>query len=185
MYVLSLMDPAKLPRFVLLVVPEPMTRTVDYTDRASAVLWGDGALAAVFSTRDRRAARSIIGSALAVDPAGHDKVVDARASAISMQEGRTVQTFAIRKTVATAIEALRRARRQRGPAPSTSSATRPTAACSRSVCERCDVPEERHHSNCEFFGNTAGAGSGSVISHALGRLDGRRTTSPSSASAPG
>ena len=33
-----------------------------------------------------------------------------------------------------------------------------------SVCKRCDVPDERHHTNCEFFGNTAGASSGSVIS---------------------
>jgi 3-oxoacyl-[acyl-carrier-protein] synthase-3 len=33
-----------------------------------------------------------------------------------------------------------------------------------SVCRRCEIPDELHHSNCEFFGNTAGASSGSVIS---------------------
>ena len=32
------------------------------------------------------------------------------------------------------------------------------------VCERCDIPPDRHHSNVELFGNTAGAGSASVIS---------------------
>ena len=42
MYLLSQMDPAKLPNFVLIVTPDCLTRSVDYNDRASAVLWGDG-----------------------------------------------------------------------------------------------------------------------------------------------
>jgi 3-oxoacyl-[acyl-carrier-protein] synthase-3 len=57
LYALSLMQPEKLPDYVLLVVPESLTRTVDYTDRAAAVLWGDGAAAAVVSTRHPSAAR--------------------------------------------------------------------------------------------------------------------------------
>jgi 3-oxoacyl-[acyl-carrier-protein] synthase III len=33
-----------------------------------------------------------------------------------------------------------------------------------SVCRRCEISDELHHFNCEFFGNTAGASSGGVIS---------------------
>ena len=53
MNLLSMMDPEKVPPFVLSVVPEGLTRTVDYNDRTAAVLWGDGAAAAVLSARSR------------------------------------------------------------------------------------------------------------------------------------
>ncbi len=33
-----------------------------------------------------------------------------------------------------------------------------------SVSEKCEIPPELHHHNVETFGNTAGAGSASVIS---------------------
>ncbi len=33
-----------------------------------------------------------------------------------------------------------------------------------SVCKHCDIPDERHFSNVEWFGNTASASSASVIS---------------------
>jgi 3-oxoacyl-[acyl-carrier-protein] synthase-3 len=32
------------------------------------------------------------------------------------------------------------------------------------VCRQCDVPSDRHHSNVEWYGNTAGAGAPSVLS---------------------
>jgi 3-oxoacyl-[acyl-carrier-protein] synthase III len=32
------------------------------------------------------------------------------------------------------------------------------------VCERCDIPPERHHSNVEWYGNTGAASSASVLS---------------------
>ena len=32
------------------------------------------------------------------------------------------------------------------------------------VCSRCEIPPERHHSNVEWFGNTGAASSGSVLS---------------------
>ncbi|MGH7818343.1 MAG: 3-oxoacyl-[acyl-carrier-protein] synthase III C-terminal domain-containing protein, partial [Candidatus Binatia bacterium] len=38
-----------------------------------------------------------------------------------------------------------------------------------SVCRRCEIPPERHHSNVERFGNTAAAGAPSVISMAWER----------------
>jgi 3-oxoacyl-[acyl-carrier-protein] synthase-3 len=159
-YMLSLMDPAKLPDHVLLVTAEPMTGTVDYNDRASAVLWGDGALAAVFSTR-RPGRAELIGQRFVTDPGGHAKVVVPRIGHFH-QEGRTVQTFAIRKTSDLLIE-TRDEYEQEGRAFHFIG-HQANRRMLESVCKRCDVPEDRHHSNCEFFGNTAGASSGSVIS---------------------
>ena len=51
LHIVSLMRPDALPPFVLLVVSEAVTRAVDYTDRSSAVLWGDASVAAVVSTQ--------------------------------------------------------------------------------------------------------------------------------------
>ena len=159
-YMLSMMDPSKLPEIVLLVTAEPMTGTVFYEDRASAVLWGDGALAAVFSTKHRGRAE-LIGQTLLSDPAGHEKVVVPRLGHFR-QEGRTVQTFAIRKT-----SDLYLATRD-GYADEDRNlhfvGHQANLRMLESVCRRCEIPEDRHHSNCEFFGNTAGASSGTVIS---------------------
>jgi 3-oxoacyl-[acyl-carrier-protein] synthase III len=159
-YVLSLMDPAKLPDYVLMVTAEPMTGTVDYNDRSAAVLWGDGALAAVFSTR-HRGRGELIGQRLVSDPAGHDKVVVPRLGHF-YQEGRTVQTFAIRKTSELLIET--RDEFEQAGRNFHFVGHQANRRMLESVCKRCDVPDDRHHSNCEFFGNTAGASSGSVIS---------------------
>lgn len=160
LYVLELADPAKLPDFVLLVAPEGFTRIVDYTDRSSAVLFGDGAAAAVVSKRVRGRAE-IVGADLRSSPVGHDKVTIPRTGHFR-QDGRAVQMFAIRKS-AGEIERLRSA-----------------YACDErafhfighqanlrmleAVCRQCGIPRELHHSNVERFGNTGAASGPSVLS---------------------
>ena len=161
-YMLSMMDPAKLPPVVLLVTAEPMTGTVDYDDRSSAVLWGDGALAAVLSTEARGRA-TLVGQSLRTDPAGREKVVIPRLGHFR-QEGRTVQTFAIRKT--SALYLTMRETWQDDDRPFHFVGHQANRRMLESVCNRCEIREDRHHSNCEFFGNTGGASSGSVISQA-------------------
>ena len=93
---LSMMQPDQLPEFVLLIATDAMTRSVDYSDRASAVLWGDAAAAAVVSTRTPGPIE-VVTSSLDSSPAGRDKVTVARFGHFD-QEGRTVQMFAIKKT---------------------------------------------------------------------------------------
>lgn len=159
-YALSLMDPAKLPPIVLLVTAEPMTGTVDYNDRSSAVLWGDGALAAVLSTKEHGRA-SLIGQTLKSDPAGSDKIVVPRLGHFH-QEGRTVQTFAIRKT--SDLYLTMRENHKDDDRQFHFVGHQANKRMLESVCRRCDIPDDRHHFNCEFFGNTAGASSGGVIS---------------------
>jgi 3-oxoacyl-[acyl-carrier-protein] synthase III len=160
MNLLSMMDPEKVPRFVLSVVPEGVTRTVDYSDRASAVLWGDGASAAVLSTRERGRAE-VIGAAMESSPAGHDKVTISRTGHF-LQEGRTVQTFAIKKTAA-GYRRLKGAYATEGRRLHLVG-HQANLAMLQKVCEMCEVPPERHHHNVESRGNTAGAGAPSVLS---------------------
>jgi 3-oxoacyl-[acyl-carrier-protein] synthase-3 len=160
LFLLEAMRPEALPPFVLLVVPEIATKIVRYDDRASAVLWGDGAAAAVVSTRVPGRAR-VLGTRLASSPAGAEKVVVPRLGWFA-QDGRAVQTFAIKKTVAV-FEELRAA------------FARPDRALHfvghqanlrmlEAVCQRCAIPDGRHHYNVDEYGNTAGASSATVLS---------------------
>ena len=159
-HMLSMMDPEKLPKIVVLVCAEAMTRTVDYSDRSASVLWGDGSVAAVLSMQESGRAE-LIGQTLMSDPKGADKVVVPRLGHFT-QEGRTVQTFAIRKTSDLFL--------QHRELYANDSRTlhfvghQANKRMLESVCRRCEIPDEVHHSNCEYFGNTAGASSGSVIS---------------------
>ena len=163
-HLLSLMRPDALPPFVLLVVSEAVTRAVDYNDRASAVLWGDGAAAAVVSTTVPGRAR-IVASTLASSPEAAERVVVPRTGHFR-QDGRVVQMFAVKKT----IEVLRRLRathRQEGRRLHFVG-HQANLRMLEAVCRECDVPDDRHHTNVAWFGNTAGAGAPSVMS---GRWD--------------
>jgi 3-oxoacyl-[acyl-carrier-protein] synthase-3 len=160
LYALSMMQPEKLPDYVLLVVPESLTKTVNYNDRAAAVLWGDGAAAAVLSTRQHGRAR-ILGNTLDSSPAGWDKVFVPRAGHFE-QQGRTVQTFGI-KRMKRCLSALKEefetdARRFHFVGHQANQRMLET------VCRKCGIPPDRHHTNVEWFGNTGCASSASVIS---------------------
>jgi 3-oxoacyl-[acyl-carrier-protein] synthase-3 len=160
MNLLSMMEPAKLPRFVLSVIPEGVTRTVDYSDRSAAVLWGDGTSAAVLSTHEPGRAL-ILGSTLESSPAGHDKVTIPRTGHF-LQEGRTVQTFAIKKTVR-CYQALRERHAQEGRRLHFVG-HQANLLMLEKVCELCAIPADLHHANVRDYGNTAGAGSVGVLS---------------------
>jgi len=157
---LSWMNPDLVPEVVLVVAAERLTTCVDYSDRAAAVLWGDGAAAAVLSHRvPGRAA--IEGTCLESSPAGWDKVVVPRSGHFE-QEGRTVQTFAVKKTV----RLLRKLTQQfKVPdRPFYFVGHQANRVMLDSVCRLAEIPEDRHFSNVEDFGNTAAAGSPSVVS---------------------
>jgi 3-oxoacyl-[acyl-carrier-protein] synthase-3 len=154
------MEPTRLPDYVLLVVPESLTKTVDYTDRATAVLWGDGAAAAVVSTRHAGRAR-VLANTLDSSPAGWGKVLVPRGGHFT-QQGRTVQTFGI-KRMTQRLETLK-------DEFGTDSRRfhfighQANLRMLESVCRRCNIPADRHHTNVEWFGNTGCASSASVIS---------------------
>lgn len=160
LHLLSLMQPARLPAYVLLVTPEAMTRVVDYGDRATAALWGDAAVAAVVSTREASRIR-IRHSSFASRPAGHEGVRVPRTGHFG-QRGRVVQRFAITHTLAV-LEALQGSTRAPGRAFHFVG-HQANAHMLANVCTRAAIPDERHHSNVAEYGNTGGAGSLSVVS---------------------
>ena len=159
-FLLERMQPDALPDFILLVAPEIATKIVDYEDRASAVLWGDGAAAAVVSTRVPGRAH-FEGSTLDSSPEGAEKVVVPRLGYFD-QDGRAVQMFAIKKSQLV-YEQLRE-RHACEDRQLHFVGHQANLRMLQAVCERSGIPPERHHSNVEWYGNTAAASSASVIS---------------------
>jgi len=160
LYMLSLMQPDKLPDYVLIVATDAITKTVDYSDRAAAVLWGDGAAAAVISTKHPSGAR-ILGNTLDGSPAGNEKVVVPRMGHFR-QDGRTVQVFGIKR-----MTRMLRSLQAEFDDPDRRFHFVGHQANRRmleSVVNQCKIPDERHHQNVEWFGNTGSASSASVIS---------------------
>ena len=166
-HLLSLMDPTRLPDFVLLVAPDSLTKTVDYTDRSAAVLWGDAAAAAVVSTRVPGRAR-ILGSTLASRPSSARQGGGAahRPLLAGGPHGADVRDPASRARCYK--QPARELRERRAHAPLRRPPGQPAHA--RVGRERCGIDRERHHTNVEWFGNTGAASSASRALDALGEV---------------
>ncbi|TNF84331.1 MAG: ketoacyl-ACP synthase III [Acidobacteria bacterium] len=160
---LWMMDPSQLPDFVLVVNPETVTRTVDYTDRSSAVLWGDAAVAVIVSKR-HPAAAAVVRSQLETDPRGYQKITIHWADHFE-QDGSAVQKFAIKRTVRMFKELEQECQKSGGKSPHFIG-HQANALMLENVCRTCNIPEERHHSNVADFGNTGTAGPITVLSAA-------------------
>ncbi len=160
LYLMSMMDPTRLPDWVLLVAPETLTTTVDYNDRASAVLWGDAAAAAVVSTRHAGRAE-VLANEVASSPSAREKVLIPRGGHFR-QEGRTVQMFGIKRMVqgVTRLRDLFERKDRRFHFVGHQANLRML----ESVRSSAGIAPERHHTNVEWYGNTGAASSASVLS---------------------
>jgi 3-oxoacyl-[acyl-carrier-protein] synthase-3 len=147
-----------LPEFVLLVGAENNTRTVDYSDRGNAVLWGDGSVAAVVSSRVPSRVR-VQCAPMGSDPKYWDKVT-VRAGDHFAQDGPAVQAFAIRAMGET-VCALRSAG---APEDAWFVGHQANLRILESVCRRAAVPPDRHLFNVDRFGNCGAAGAPGVLS---------------------
>lgn len=160
LHALRAMRPEALPDYVLVVNVENTTRTVDYRDRRTAVLWGDGSAAAVVSPRipaPVRVRQSVVHS----DPAGWNKVV-IPAGGHFTQEGSAVQGFAIRKSVATLNELTPHLSGDR--ADMWFIGHQANLMMLNTVCERGKVEASHHLFNVDEFGNCGAAGAPGVLS---------------------
>ncbi|MEW5849950.1 MAG: ketoacyl-ACP synthase III [Myxococcota bacterium] len=145
--------------FILLVQPENTTRVVDYRDRTSCVLWGDGTTAAVVSTRIPARVR-VDATLFASDPAGWEKIRIPRHGHFH-QDGRAVQGFAIRTT----RDMVRNLQAQ-SAAPSRMMFVGHQAnlLMLEAVCRHAGIDPSRHFHNVADHGNTGAAGAPSVLS---------------------
>ena len=149
----------RLPPFILAVQPENFTRSINFGDRSSAVLFGDGSTAAVLSaTVKARAAfvQSRCGTnarrweRVTIPPTGHFR-----------QDGHSVQGFAIRR-MTDSVRSLR-------PIPEPGRRFRfighqANLGALKTVCERTGITQAEHWYNVDKFGNTGCAGGPSVLS---------------------
>ncbi len=163
LHLLEGMRPERLPRFALVVAVDAITRVTDYRDRSTAVLFGDGAAAAVVSAREPGAAL-VLETALDSRPAGADRVRIWRHGHFG-QDGRAVQMFAIRRT----SEGLQRLAEVAEESPERVLhfvGHQANLRVLEAACERVGIPPERHHRNVELYGNTGAPSAPSVLSMA-------------------
>jgi 3-oxoacyl-[acyl-carrier-protein] synthase-3 len=150
-----------LPDFILVVSAENNTRVVNYSDRATAVLWGDGSSAAIVSPRVP--ARAVVRrTSFASDPAGWDNVT-IPTGGFFVQDGPAVQRFAIRRTAATAEQLLAKRDGDLDVEP-WFIGHQANLTMLRSSATRAGVPESRHLYNVDCFGNCGAAGAPGVFS---------------------
>jgi 3-oxoacyl-[acyl-carrier-protein] synthase-3 len=153
----------------LVVGADVMSSIIDYTDRTTCVLFGDGAGAAVLSPADDEEpaiidfAHEIDGSggpALCMPaggsrlPASHE-TVDQRMHYVK-QDGQVVFKFAVRKTE----EITRRLLHRNGLEPSELDlfvSHQANRRIIRAAAERLGLPDSKVVINLEMYGNTTGA----------------------------
>lgn len=157
---LSGMKPEALPPFVLIVNPENWTRCLDYSDRRVAPLLGDGSTAAVVS-RSVPSKLAFTSCHYESEPAKWQKVTVTRMGFFE-QDGKAVQGFAIRK----ATECVRRIQSLYGENLNRFKfiGHQANMRMLSTVCERCNIPEDKHWFNVNRYGNTGAAAAPGVIS---------------------
>jgi 3-oxoacyl-[acyl-carrier-protein] synthase-3 len=155
-------------RNVLVIGSDVMSRIIDWRDRGTCVLFGDGAGAVLLQATDRPG--GLLSFTLGSDgcgaphlyvPAGGSKqpasqqTVEARAHYLKM-EGRDVFRFAARVIPGSILEALEKAKLK----SSDLSLVIPHQANSRIIeyaREKLDLPAERVFMNLDRYGNTSSA----------------------------
>ena len=159
---------AGLAKHVLVIGAELLTRFLDYTDRSTCILFGDGAGAVVLSASEEP------GGALGVEmtteprgaymiwlPSGGSKAPSsaetiARGEHYIRMEGKETYRFATRTLASTALESIRRS----GLEPSDIDLFIPHQANIRiieAVAKGLDLPMDKMFVNLDKYGNTSAA----------------------------
>lgn len=160
LHFLNAMRSDALPEFILVVNPESFTRTIDYSDRRNAILFGDGAAAAIVSLHIPSKAR-VSFTTLSSDTTGWNKIT-LPTNSYFQQEGSAVQVFAIKKTVATL-------RAMRNEIPQDHSRLlfighQANLLMLQSICNSMKIEDANHFFNVDVKGNCAAAGAPGVLS---------------------
>jgi len=158
---IAMMRSEMLPDYILLLQPENNTRSIDYSDRNSAVLWGDCSTALIISTKVPSQWK-INYSCLYSSPQGWDKVTFPNYGHFR-QEGRTVQTFAIKRSVAL-IREMREKLSGEKALVTKFIGHQANLMMLASVCNMTEIDHSNHYFNVDQFGNCGAAGAASVLS---------------------
>ncbi len=160
MNLISRMMPEALPPFVLLVQPDNVTRSIDFSERTNAVLFGDGTAASVVS-KTVRSRIVVSGNDCGSKPSAWEKAKVGRVGHF-WQDGSAVQGFAIRRTT-DSLRLLQDGIEQNG-SRIVFIGHQANLGMLQTVCGRCGIPEGNHWHNVEYYGNQGCAGGPSVLS---------------------
>jgi 3-oxoacyl-[acyl-carrier-protein] synthase-3 len=155
-------------RHALVIGAELLTRFLDYTDRNTCILFGDGAGAVVLSAADTPGGG--LGIEMTTEPQGAYMIwlpaggaksppsaeTIARGEHYIRMEGRETYRFATRTLASTALESIRRA----GLQPSDIDLFIPHQANVRiieAVAKGLDLPMDKMYVNLDRYGNTSAA----------------------------
>ncbi len=142
--------------------PERYSLRVDFRDRNSCILFGDGCAAALVSSVAKPGSLKVIDTLIASDPAGYD-LVKIPEHGLFSQNGKAVQKFAITKT----IEATEQILARNNLAPSDIQYFTGHQANLRmvtSAADRLGISPDRHLHNVAQLGNQGAAGAPAVLS---------------------
>lgn len=161
-----------LPDFVLCLTIENSTRVIDYSDRTSAILWGDATCATVISTKHPGRAK-VSYTTFGTAPEGAMDVMVPRTGYFT-QNGSRVHRFAVKRMT----ELLRECQTRVGPEQAPELAFvghQANLTMIKSVARRCKIDPTHHWYNIDIFGNQASAGAPTVISQRWDEIsDGQR-----------
>ena len=141
---------------------ERYTTRMDFTDKASCVLFGDGACASILTTKPAAKGLQLLDTIVHSDPAGY-RLVQIPTEGMFSQNGRAVQKFAVTKTVDASIEILGR----NGLGTEDVSyfiAHQANLRMLNAACQRHGIGAERHLYNVDYKGNQGAAGAPNVLS---------------------
>lgn len=165
-HMINLMQSELLPDYILVVIPDNTTRSVDFSDRRTAVLWGDCTVAIIVSKKIK--SKMVISHTMMVSkPADWGKALIPTGGHI-YQEGSSVQKFAITTTIEV-IDYLRTTSNI-DPRKHYFIGHQANLLMLHSACRIAGIAEDYHLYNVDRFGNCAAAGAPSVLSQAWSRF---------------
>jgi len=153
-------NPESMPDYVMCVLPESWTSTIDYSDRKTAVLIGDGAAAVVVSKK-HKSKMFISNTTMTYNTAEWEKV-QTKTGEHFYQDGLSVQKCAIKKS----METFNTLQQKMDCALDQHYFISHQANLSmlKSVCKKLKIADEKHLYNVDEFGNCGAAGAPSVFS---------------------
>lgn len=141
--------------------PERYSLRIDYTDRNSAILFGDGCSSALVSSENTEGLE-VIDTMVRSDPAKYDTVKIPDGGTFS-QIGHAVQKFAITRTIESSKELLER-NNLKPEDLSFFAGHQANLRMVESAASRLGIPREKHLFNVDICGNQGSAGAPAVLS---------------------
>lgn len=143
--------------------PERYSLRMDFSDKKSCVLFGDGSAATILSTQPSPGAFEIIDTIVHSDPSKYDLVAIPDGEHFS-QHGQAVQKFAVTRTIEATQMILNRNGLSIEETPLFFVGHQANLRMVLSVCEKLAIPEQRHLFNVNQFGNQGAAGAPCTLS---------------------